>query len=205
MYSVDRSSSGRKYARSFEPCGSIHTGLCVIEAAGRPERHRHLMQRRPSRDRRAGQARPPTLPAAPPSARGATRAGRAGSSRASRRARGRRRPSPASRDRPACRPNSSDVAARAAAIASNRPTTQTCGEQDTGLAHDHPDDVAAIRAERHANADLVAAARHHVRHHAVETDRREQRREAAEEAGQRRHQPLAHAANRSPETPASGT
>src|SRR5207245_903539 len=41
-----------------------------------------------------------------------------------------------------------------------------------------------------ADADLVAPARHHVRHHAVEADGRDQPRQPAEEPGERGHEPL---------------
>ena len=49
------------------------------------------------------------------------------------------------------------------------------------LAHHQPQHVLALRAERHADADLVGAPRDVVRHQAEQTDRREQQREPAEQ------------------------
>src|SRR3712207_8192459 len=57
------------------------------------------------------------------------------------------------------------------------------------LPHDHPQHVAALRAEGHPQADLVRPLRHGVGHHAVEPDdgeRQRQRREDAEEEQDRK-------------------
>ena len=63
-------------------------------------------------------------------------------------------------------------------MASNR---QAAGDQPHRFAHDHSDHGAAIRAERHANPDLVGAARDVVRHQPEEADRRNEDRQPAEE------------------------
>ena len=49
------------------------------------------------------------------------------------------------------------------------------------LAQHLPQHVAALRAERHADADLVGAARHGVRHQPEQPDRRDQQRQPAEQ------------------------
>ncbi len=56
--------------------------------------------------------------------------------------------------------------------------TPSCDEP---LPEDHAHDVAALRAERHANADFARAAAHRERHHRVEPDRREEQRDEAED------------------------
>src|SRR5439155_3175348 len=64
-------------------------------------------------------------------------------------------------------------------------------EQKRRFLHNQAYDLRPAGAEGHANADLVAAADHHVGHNAVETDGRQKRGERAEEAGKGGHQPLA--------------
>ena len=91
---------------------------------------------------------------------------------------------------PGCSPNRSVVAVRAATTAMTRPVATPAASRIAASRMHHPDHVRAIRAERHADPDLVLPARHHVRHDAVEADGGEQRGEAAEEPRQRRHQPL---------------
>ena len=59
-------------------------------------------------------------------------------------------------------------------MAARPPTTSPTPSRHGRLAHDHRDHRAPIGAERDANADLVAPPLDHVRHHAVETDRRQQ-------------------------------
>ena len=54
------------------------------------------------------------------------------------------------------------------------------------LAHHQPDDVAAGRAQSHANADFACAPFHHVSHHAIQAQRCEQRGQQAEGARKRR-------------------
>ena len=61
--------------------------------------------------------------------------------------------------------------------------------------HHHPDHVALKRAQRHADSDLSRAARHRVRHHAVQSDHRQQRRQKTEHGRQARDQSLRRAAN----------
>ena len=48
------------------------------------------------------------------------------------------------------------------------------GDELNPARQDQPQHVAALRAERDADADFARALRHAVRHHAVEPDRREQ-------------------------------
>ena len=117
----------------------------------------------------------------------------------------RRLPSPQSRDRRAR--DRTEVPRRCARrrATGTAPMTRPAASSTAGLAHDHPDDHAAIGAERHAHADLDAAARDHVGHHAVEPDRRDQHGQPAEEAGQRRHQPLAQQRLLRPASARSGT
>ena len=50
-----------------------------------------------------------------------------------------------------------------------------------------PTHVARRRAERHADADLVRALRHEVRHHAVDADRRQQQRQSTAKQRQQLH------------------
>ena len=49
------------------------------------------------------------------------------------------------------------------------------------LAHHHADHTGALRAERHADADLVGAPRHAVGHQAEQADARQQQRQRAEQ------------------------
>jgi len=60
-------------------------------------------------------------------------------------------------------------------------------EDDRGITHDQTKDRSLLRAEGHANADLVRPLRDRVRHRAVKPDSSEQEREAAEEAGNDGH------------------
>ncbi len=62
-------------------------------------------------------------------------------------------------------------------VVSVSPCFMTCAEH-----------AALIGAERHADADLAAAFRDHVRQHAVGADRGEQQRQAGEAAEQLREQ-----------------
>ena len=56
------------------------------------------------------------------------------------------------------------------------------------LRHQHRDDVARARAERHADAELGRPLAHDPRHHAVDADHRQQDRQRAEGAEERREE-----------------
>ena len=63
----------------------------------------------------------------------------------------------------------------------------TSGE-DQSLPDDHAQHVAALRAERHPDADFLRALRHAVGDDAVDADGREQQRRAGENAEQQHRQ-----------------
>ncbi len=75
------------------------------------------------------------------------------------------------------RPKSSVATNRLAPSAIARPIDDADGDQDHRLAHHQPQHVLPLRAERHADADLVGAARDVVRHQPEESDRRQQQRQ----------------------------
>ena len=86
------------------------------------------------------------------------------------------------------RPKSSVVTKRLAPSAMPQAGDDADGDEHHRLAHHEPQHVAALRAERHADADLVRAARDAVGHQAEQADRREQQRQAAEQrVGLREH------------------
>ena len=66
-------------------------------------------------------------------------------------------------------------------MARTMPIASPMASERSGLAQDEDEDVAPRGAERHAHADLVAAAHDHERDDAVEADHGEQRGEKAEE------------------------
>ena len=88
---------------------------------------------------------------------------------------------------------------RVSASAPARPAAKPEQRQAEALAHDVSHHRAALRAERHADADLPAPLRDHVREETVGADRREQQREPGEPAKQLRQQ--ARAAHRLAEDP----
>ena len=67
-----------------------------------------------------------------------------------------------------------------------QPNDNTGREHDRAFAQDHPLHGPALRAERHANADLACASRDRVGFHAIDTDDGENQCKAAEGAEQRR-------------------
>src|SRR5438132_7759864 len=66
----------------------------------------------------------------------------------------------------------------------NEPANQ---DRAHGLPQDKVHDFAAVSAERHADADLVHASAHTVRHHSIYADRSEQKREGAKCPRERGH------------------
>ena len=65
-------------------------------------------------------------------------------------------------------------------------------EQPEALRDDQAEDPAAVAAERHADADLLAPLRHLVRQHAVDADRGEEQRDRAEQHREHHRRPPAH-------------
>ena len=77
-----------------------------------------------------------------------------------------------------------------APTASGSPSTRPIATRAERAAQHQVDDLAAIGAERHADADLVGPLRDGVRRDAVKADRREQQRDDAEQSGETRDRAL---------------
>ena len=74
--------------------------------------------------------------------------------------------------------------------AAGTPMAMPISDQQEDLPHDQPAYVHAIRAERHADADLVGPPADHVGHQAVDADGGEKDCEQAEESGELRDDAL---------------
>ena len=90
---------------------------------------------------------------------------------------------------------------------SQKDATRPGGEAGAGdrqrLADDQADDVAHLRAERRAHADLARALRHGVRQHAEQADARDRQREGRERAEQHGVKPRPRQARRRRDPPSS--
>ena len=68
-----------------------------------------------------------------------------------------------------------------------KPHDQAGADGQHAAPEDHGEHVVPLRAQRHADADLVGLLRDHVGHHAIHADGREQQRQHTENAHQHRH------------------